>query len=151
MSVILLVFAIVTFVYATLGLDPQNSIHEITQGLIFVCSSIFLSAGFICITIAQPRANNETNQTLLEIKELLKIISLRFADEKKQHEEEQKRAEQEKKEQEFAQKIKSYEDLINDPVVKEEAEYRAKFYGNDAKERFLKSKAEELGLYQENT
>ena len=43
-------------------------------------------------------------------------------------------------------RIKSYDDLMNDPKIKEEAETMRKFYGKEAYEHYLEKKAKELGV-----
>lgn len=43
-------------------------------------------------------------------------------------------------------RIKSYDDLMNDPKIREEAETMRKFYGKEAYEHYLEKKAKELGV-----
>ena len=61
----------------------------------------------------------------------------------KQESEEEK---QERELKDLRSRIKSYDDLMNDPKIKEEAETMQRFYGKDAYEHYLQKKAKELGL-----
>jgi hypothetical protein len=125
--------------------------QETTQFVGFACSSIFIVAGMLAIN-AQYVAGliNETNMGIAE--DMTKIRA-HFDDQKKEREdlikaEKLKKIQEEKaiKDKTRNESVKSMEDLLNDPSIKEIADNMLRIYGKSAQEGYLAKKLEEAGV-----
>lgn len=136
---------------AMFGMDIKTAMQETTQFVGFACSSIFIVAGMIAIN-AQYVAGlaNETNMAIAED---LARIRAHFDDQKKEREDllsaERKKKEKEeddKRDQIRFDKIKTMEDLLADPKIKEQADVLLRSYGKKVQEQFLERSLKEAGI-----
>jgi len=137
--------------FSMLGVSVDTAIQQTTQYTGFVCSSIFICAGFLAINNQLGlQSTNESNATVAED---LSRIRAHLDDQRKEREDiikaeksKKTREEAEAKDMVRKQAIKSMEDLLADPVIKEQSDSMRRFYGENVQRDFLKERLQELGI-----
>ena len=98
------------------------------------------------VTIGGVGINSTSDQNIFIFeREVLKETKEEI-EQKKQLLKEQQEKEEQLKLAKLKESITSFEDLMKDPKIKEEAEMLRKMYGESAYKNFLDKKAKELGL-----
>lgn len=94
------------------------------------------------------KTNNSVDSKEKNIQSYVQTNSSSYASDTKKSDENTPDTDERKEDEisELKTRIKSYDDLLNDPKIKDEAETLKKFYGTEAYEHFLERKAKELGL-----
>ena len=119
----------------------------------FIVAAVFLCTGIICFGIAELADNNDKLDKIIETQNIISKHYSKIEDsENEKNEIEKSEIEKENSEEELekdkerSSKINTYEDLINDPKIKEESEVLLKCYGQKAQENFLRKEMEKLGI-----
>lgn len=147
MGYVLIVLSVISFGYGIM-MQPDTVQQQTIQYLVYICSSVFISAGLICLSIKEAEPQSYSDD-LRQIDKKLDAVSKHFEKVEKAAEEERRRREkqladeaEEKRKQSYA----SFEDLLKDPEIKEGSDMMYKMYGEDARKRYLEDKMKQYGI-----
>ncbi len=144
MGIALVILSIALFIYGT-TMAPSSAVQQTVQYLLYVSCSVLLSSGFICIKLSKKaEIDEELIEIIKRIDENVRSIYLFSKNYDKKLEEE---AELLKESQipPATTEPRSYDNILNDPSIKDKAELLNKLYGEGARRRFLESQEKELG------
>lgn len=147
MGVILILLSLLVSANGFL-LGVETVSQQTLQYLVYMCATILFSSGFISLVI-QFTKKIDYSDDLEEITKSLKVISDHYTlleDERKAGVFTLQKQTEAKKEEIRLKSLSCYNDLLNDPEIKEEAAMLLKIYGPKAHEEYLQKKMKEFNI-----
>lgn len=147
MGFVLIIMSVLVFCMGFFA-DISGAVQQSVQYLIYVCSTILFSCGFICLSIQyRPQVDNdeEFKKIISHLDNFAKYFDRVEKEQKKKDDQIKKQLEEEAEERRKTE-YASFEEMMKNPDLLEGANMMFKMYGEDARRRYIEEKAKEFGF-----